>query len=222
MNLGELKVRVKRTFGDESAVQVTDQDITRWANDGQREIVMINTGLLEKIATTDAVEGQQDYAKPSDMLILHGLTYKSKSALSYYKLEGRSLQEFDQQVDGWDGTLYGPADPIMYCEFADTLKLFPIPDVNVTAAIKLYYARYPIDLSVDSDIIDLPVTYHSSVVDYCLQRAYELDEDLQSATLKSGQFIAAVNEQKNREKWNNQEFYPTITVMSDDLYDYLR
>lgn len=222
MNLGEVKVRVKRTFGDESAVQVTDQDITRWVNDGQREIVMINTGLLEKIATADAVKGQQDYSKPADMLILHGLTFKNKNGLSYYKLYGRSLQEFDQQYDGWDGTIFGPADPVIYCEFADTFKLFPIPDSDIAAGIKLYYARYPIDVAADSDILDLPVSYHSSVVDYCLQRAYELDEDLQSATLKSGQFVAAVNEQKNREKWNNQEYYPTITVMPDDFYTFLR
>ena len=38
----DVLLSVKRQFGDESGVQVTDSDIVRWVDDAQREISMNN------------------------------------------------------------------------------------------------------------------------------------------------------------------------------------
>jgi len=216
MNLGEAKTRLRRTFGDESSVQVTDADIVRWVNDGQREVVMQNPSLLEKITTANIVAAQDQYTYPTDMRQLRSLSYKSTSSPTYIKMQGMSLQEFDQYMDGWDGDLYGRSDPLVYCTFANLINVFPTPQSNATAGLKLYYFRQPVDLVNDSDIIDLPVGYHSAIVEYCLKMAYELDEDWTSVGNKAQEFNAAVSGQRNQEKDNSEDSYKRITVMRED------
>lgn len=217
MNVADVKTRVKRTFGDESAVQVSDDDIIRWINDGQREVIMQNPTLLEEIVTTDVVAGQQDYAFPTNLRQLRSLEYKNSVSTSYVHIEGMSLHDFDRQIDGWDGTLYGQADPVVYCTFKNTIKIFPIPSTDVTAGLKLYYFRNPVDVALDTDEIDLPIGYHSAIVEYCLKYAYEMDEDWTSVVNKAQEFNAAVSGQKFREKDHNQEQYPRITVLPEDM-----
>lgn len=216
MNVGEIKTRVRRTFGDESSVQVLDSDILTWINDGQREIVMHNNELLEKISTANIISGQQDYSFPSDLLQLRSLKFRQDSTVSYGKLDGRSMQEFDEIIDGWEGPSYGQANPRFYCTFNNVIKLFPIPVNSVTDGLKLYYYRIPTDRVNDIDIIDLPINYHGAIVEYCLKQAYELDEDWTSVGNKANEFNSSVEGQKSREKAHNTETYTRITVLADD------
>lgn len=216
MILSDVKTRVRRTFGDESSVQVTDADIVRWVNDGQREVVMMNNELLEKITTANTVQGQQDYTIPTDCYTIRSILYRSGASSSYFKLLGQSLQEFDEYIDGWDGTIYGQSDPAIYTAFANTIKLFPIPATSLTAGLKLYYYRYPVDVALDADAIDLPLPYHSAIVEYCLKQAYELDEDWTSVQNKASEFNTSVTGQKVSEKDAKAETYQLITVMRSD------
>lgn len=216
MNLGDVKIRVKRQFGDEAGVQITDADILRWVNDAQREIVMNNEDVLENVATADSVVSQIEYALPADLFVLRSVSYRRDATTSYTALTGMSLAQFDQFVDGWDGPTYGNGWPQVYHIFEGTLKVWPAPDGVVVGGFKIYYARKPTDLVSDSDEIDLPIPYHNAVVSYCLRQAYELDEDLTSAAYKDAQFQKNVETNRDREKWTHRDFYPTITVMSED------
>lgn len=221
MNLGDVKTRVKRQFGDESGVQVTDGDIVRWVNDAQRDIVNQNEGILEKITTADAVLGQQDYTEPTDLFVLHSITYKrSADERGYFRLQYLSLQDFNQYVDGWDGSFYANSRPQIYTRFGGTLKFFPIPDASFVGAIKLYYQRRPVDVANDGDTLDLPEQYHNAVVNYCLGQAYELDEDWDSSGNKFQQMTADVTSNREREKWVAQETYPIIGVRPEDQDDW--
>ncbi len=220
MNLGDVKVRVKRQFGDESAVQVTDDDIVRWANDAQRFACLDNDNLLEKISATDLVAGQQDYDQPVDLQNLKSIHIKNDPGeLSYIHMQGFDLQKFDAQIDGWDGSFYGPGMTFIYTVFADKVKVFPTPDTSVVAGLKFYYNRKPVNLVSDIDVIDLPEMYHSSVVDFCLQQAYEMDENLEASVNKQAQVSSQLRVAKGYSAWNNKEFYPEITVANpDDLW----
>lgn len=221
MNLGDLKTRVKRQFGDESGVQITDEDITRWANDGINYIVMNNEGLLEKIDTADIVADQQEYDLPTDLLTLKATHIKnSLDALSYVHIEAYDLQKFDAYVDGWDGTYYGPGIPIVYTVYAEKLKLFPIPNFDFVDGLKFYYNRKPdllLNENDDSDL-DLPITYHNGVVHYCLQQAYELDENMDSYNRKGADVQDVIRMNRYKQGQTSQETYPTITPLYDDAW----
>lgn len=221
MNLADVKIRVKRSFGDESAVQVTDTDILRWVNDGQQEVVKHNPELLEKKVVTNLVTGQQEYTFPADLLQLRSLSCKPNDTASFLHLTGKSMQEFDEYVDGWDGPSYSQASPLIYTTFSGTVLLFPIPDISITGGLKLYYYRKPTDLVNDVDVIDLPLSYHNAIVEYCLRMAYEMDEDWTSVGNKANEFLNEVGLLKTREKQHNQETYTSITVLADDQgYEY--
>jgi hypothetical protein len=219
MNLSDVIVRVQRQFGDESGVQITSDDVTRWANDAQRDIVLRNESVLQTTGTANSVANQQAYAFPQNLLVLRSIHYKREDGdLAFYKLKGMSYTEFDEYIDGWEGTAYGPSYPIVYTTYADQILLFPIPVSSGTNNIKIVYSREPTELTSDVDQIDLPLPYHNAVVDYCLAKAYQLDEDWNAAGVLSNEYNASVNLNRERENWNNHEVYPRITTNIEDFW----
>lgn len=216
MILSDVKIRVKRTFGDESAVQVTDDDITRWANDAQRYIVLNNDDILQKSAVLSSVVGQQDYALPTDLLNLISVHYRVQDALSYFHMTYHSFAQFDSAIDGWDGLVYGSGQPSIYTVFENVLKIFPVPAIDSVDGIKYYYNRKPTDLVSDSDSIDLPIEYHNAVVAYCMSQAYELDENYEASGAKYNQVDRDLATGRKRDKRAAQEKYQTITTLPED------
>lgn len=218
MLVSDVKTRVKRKFGDEANVQIDEADVVRWINDAQRDIVMKNETVLQTTSTTNAVAAQQDYTLPTDLLVLRSVHFKLTGNPSYYRLEGMSFGEFDEQINGWEGTLYGPGTPTVYTTYGGVIKVFPIPVSSGTNNFKLYYSRQPVDVVNDSDSIDLPLAYHNSVVDYCMAQAYEMDEDWNSANNSNATYDTRIKLNKEREQWGNHEFYPRINVQNEDLW----
>lgn len=219
MNLSDVMIRVKRQFGDEAGIQVTEDDITRWANDAQRDIVMRNESILQTTRTANSVASQQFYDFPDDLLVLRSIHYKRTDGdLAFYKLKGMSYTEFDEYIDGWEGTAYGPAWPICYTTYSNQIAMFPIPVNDGTDNIKIIYSREPTELVDSTDELDLPVPYHNSVVEYCLQKAYQLDEDWNAANILAAQYNTSVNLNKERENWGNHEVYPRISTQLDDYW----
>lgn len=218
MIVSDIYTYVKRQFGDESGVQLTDTDILRYINEGQRQIVMQNEGLLETISTANGVKDQEQYTLPTNLLILRTIMYKSPDDVSYYRLKGMSYQQFNEYVDGWDGTAYGSATPTIFTQFAGNLILFPPPDKNSTNGIKIYYNRQPVDVTLPSDTPDLPDLYHDALAKQCLKLAYEMDEDWDAAQIKSKELDADVAVLRGREEWRQEEYYPVITVRIEDSW----
>jgi hypothetical protein len=217
MNVTEIQTYLKRQFGDESGVQVTDTDIIRWINSAQKEIVLQNESLLEVTSVTSSVIGQQSYDLPVDLLKLRGIQYRSSTTTAYYRLKGYSLAEFNEKVDGWDNS-QEPGDPICYTIYGSDILVFPIPATAVASAFKIYYNRMPVTVAVGADIPELPVLYHETIVKFCLKQAYELDEDWDAVGNKAQEFDKDVNLLRGRDDWKVQEFYQTITVLNDDAW----
>lgn len=216
MNVSDIMTRVKRQFGDESGVQVTDDDIIRWINDGQQQIVTQNEGLLEKSAYANIVANQQDYSTPTDLLILRSVHLLDSASGSYFNIKFFPFAEFDQYVDGWDQTITDRGYSQIYTVYAGQLKLYPLPQTSQTNGLKIYYNRIPINVSISTDSPDLPILYHEPLVKYCLQQAYEMDEDFNSAQAKAAQLSNDISLLRGRDDWKKQDTYPTITVLAED------
>ena len=217
MIVSDIYNRVKRQFGDESGVQVTDTDILRWINDGQRQIVMANEGLLETTATSSSVVNDGDYSLPADLLILRSVSYKAPGNAFYSQLKGMSFTAFNKYVDSWDGDTLTVGVPEVYTSYAGNIILYPIPSQAVTNGIKIYYQRKPTDLTLSSETPDLPVLYHETLVKYCLQQAYEMDEDWEASVAKGTEFSTDLSLLRGREDWKVQETYPVISILPEDL-----
>lgn len=208
LSVNQILTRVTRQFGDQAGVQIDQTDIIRWINDAQREIVLQNQ-LLQAIATANLIPNQAAYTLPTDMLTMRSIKCDGR------KLQPLSLSDAETAIPDFDNTLTYPIDlPQQFWIWANQLVLYPSPSSSAIQ-LKIYYTRQPVDVSQVSDTPELPPQYHNRIVEYCLQQAYELDENWQAADLKATQFSQGVNQLKENVDWVERDFYPMIT--STDL-----
>ena len=75
---------VKRQFGDEAAIQISDEDIIRWVNAGQLEIFRRSEPIKSSMVA-DTIANQGVYSFPGDVLkvqtlLVNGLPVKQLSS----------------------------------------------------------------------------------------------------------------------------------------------
>lgn len=215
MNLGAIKQRVYRKFGDEAQVQINDTDIKNWVNDGVRHIVTKNENLLQQIATVDVVVNVGEYVLPGDLYLLRSVTFKYYEY--YAHLRNMDMTKFDEYIDGWDGA-QNISKPNVYNVYAGKIRFYPIPDKSITAGIKIYYARLPIDVVSDIDLPDVPAEYYNTIVNYVMQQAYELDEDWDASEKKGAQVQTDIQVNRSRQESEAIETYPTISTLREDMW----
>lgn len=209
MLVSEIATRVKRQFGDESGVQITDDDVIRWTNDAMREIASSND-LLQTRATTALVVGQAEYTLPPDILLLRSVHMAGKKLTP---LSTREAEEYTIDT-GAKGS------PSTFWIWANKIKLYPAPDVADPDDLQIYYTRTPALVTVVGNTPELPVEYHSRIVEYCLAQAYELDENWEAAQQKGNQFTVGLQTLKGKEEWQTVDYYPSITSLPEDYgYD---
>jgi hypothetical protein len=224
MTPNDIKDRVKRLFGDESGAQVTDNDILMWINDAQREAAMQLEGMLRTTSTVNSVANSGSYVMPTGALTLLDISYKGASDGSYHKLRYLSPNEMDEYVDGWDGTEFGAADPQVYSRgqesnaFGSSFIVHPRPATSITAAFKVEYIRYPNPVASYAGTIDLPEYLHLYVLEYCLMKAYEMDEDWEAADKKASYIQSTLDFNNGKEAWFGQQSYPVVGTTSEDYY----
>lgn len=217
MNLGDIKTRVKRQFGDDAAIQIQDADIVRWVNDAQREIANQNDDLLMITATADVISGQSAYTLPSNIRLLRKIEYNG------LHLKPLSLQDFSEYIDGYSNPKnYSQGNPLVYNIWAGQFTVFPTPSASaaLVSGFTLYYLRNPVDVVNDTDNLEFPNGYHNHIFEYCLRMAYELDENWQAAQQLDKRFQQGVNGLKERDNWPVREVYPTISVRAEDQVFY--
>jgi hypothetical protein len=215
----DIVTRVQRAFGDESAVQVTNDDIFRWINDACREVVMQHENLLQATGLIDCVAGQSEYNQPVDCFTVNSILFRQSDDVngSYYSLRYLGPAQLTQMADGWQGNAYGTGVPQIFTRSSGgKFAIFPTPDVSRVGAIKVIYARYALDVTSLASNIDLPAYYHSYVDNFCMMKAYEMDEDWESADRKAQLIQSTINFNNGREMWFGRETYPTISVNYED------
>jgi hypothetical protein len=217
MIVQDIVTRVRRTFGDEAAVQVTDADIIRWINDSQVEIIKHNDSALQQTAYVNLVLGQQEYTMPADLIILRSLRYKFSDMLSYSALRFKNMQQFDDSVDGWDGGLFSQGNPEFFTMYADKAILFPIPSQSVASGLKVLYNQKPTDVVGLSDALALPLIYHNTILKYCMWQASLLDENNDAAMMFQNDFRGDMDMLEKTETSDPVATYHTITVLEFDL-----
>lgn len=216
MIVSEIITRVRRVFGDEAAVQIEDDDIIRWINDAQIEIVMKNDSALQKTDFVNLVAGQGTYVLPADLLLLRSLRYKYSDMASFSALRYQNMQQFDESIDGWDGSFYNQSHPILFTMFEGKATLFPVPDQSSTGGLKVLYSQRPTPVVASVDSLALPLIYHNTVFMYCMWQASLLDEDHEPAMMYRSNFQSNVTDLINKENQDPVQKYQTITVMEYD------
>lgn len=215
MIVSDIVTRVQRQFGDESGVQVTETDVIRWINDSQQEAVLQHTFLLYQTATSPTVAGQQQYATPSDCIDIKTVRYKEASSLSFLPLKYYNTKEMDEYIFNWQGTDF-TGEPEIWTKGNNnqTIALFPVPDAVGT--LQFEYGRYPTPVITAADALDLPPYYHQYITEFCLMKAFEMDEEWEAMDRKAAYVQSTLDANFARDEQFGKDVYPSVVPSSGD------
>lgn len=206
---------VKRTFGDEADIQIDNSDIIRWINRAQEEIAMRNPEIGAAVAVTDLIANQADYPILSSiptLLTIQSLHFKNRP------IKHMQFQEAEQFLMNGDNTFASVGLPQFWYERAGVVTIYPEPKETIVNGLKFYYNRRPDDITSDAQPLGVSDNYYNSVVAFCMEQAYLLNEDAQMAGAVGQKFEQGVSLMKERTQ-TQSDFYPVIGMMNDEYYD---
>lgn len=208
--VNDVAASIKRTFGDESGVQVIDSDIIRWVNAAQIEIVNANK-ILKGSATTPSVVDQEGYQLGATLKILtiNSIHYEG------VKLGYKTFHDAEAYITSEDPTKVQRGTPEFWYEWAGEIFLYPIPSES-GKSIKVYFLTTPDKVGAIGDPLSVPDNYYNRVVEFVMANAYEMDENLGAHQAKYAQFQDGMLNMSLQEEVVQVDTYSTITVMPED------
>ena len=162
--LGDVVKYVERQFGDESGVQITEDDIIRWTNQGLMEITSKNK-VLRASASTVSVGGTSTYSKPDDCLQMTAVSYDGRLLKGIGFDEFQNIYTVDVQDEVCHWSMYG-----------DSIILGATPS-DSDKTILIYYIPEPQHVADLSTVLPIPDRYFNVLCEFVMSKAYELDED---------------------------------------------
>jgi len=198
---------VKRAFGDESGVQLTDDDIVRWINDAQHEIAEA-AGVIPAVATMSVTAGTPTYSLTSVTPLINSV---ASISLDGRRVGNINVAQAEESISLRDpnGTIND--HPMFWYSWAGTITFWPNPVQNHTMSIR-YFAK-PTDVTTTgTDLLTVPDYCFTDVVNYVLMRAYEMDENPQMMAAKQSEFANSIAERGQSEMLSQSMTYETGTV----------
>jgi hypothetical protein len=204
---------VKRQFGDPDGRQITDDDILRWINAAQQEIVSQNP-ILKETLQTGLVAGQSIYTYPAERVQYIEALHYNDLPLEPYTFQEAQNYILQRKVDIVN---VDHLRPVIWYERNGEVTIYPTPSTTEANCLKMYYVRRPEDLPTLPSPLGLPDRYFQRVIDLVLTRAYQLDENWEAAGFKQQEFAMGMEMLANQENTTNVNTYPSITVRVEDL-----
>ena len=201
---------VTRQFGDESGVQITQDDIFRWINAGQDEILR-RQKPIKATATADLVGGQTTYTFPDNILEVQALHVDG------VKLNYRSFQEAEEYILNEKSADILAGEPRIWYEWGGNFILWPKPTKSLTGGITIYYIPAVSKVDALTDTLSIPDSFYNRLIEYVMSQAYELDENWEGASNKTNQFEKNMQDYDRRDSVQ-YDTYPTITVLEEDSW----
>jgi hypothetical protein len=167
--------RVRVITGDKTSSQFTDTDIAQWASDGQLDIVN-ETEHPQVDLTLNTVAGTYSIPVAGGYLTMREVIYSGQSLL-------RVTREWLAKSNPyWRVSANQPQAPSQYYWLDENnVNLYPTPDVSGVPVV-LHYTAYPPALVNGTDVLVIPDEQLSTLLQFCLQKAKEWEEDWMAAT----------------------------------------
>jgi hypothetical protein len=176
--------RVVETLQDNTSVRWPVNELVRYMNDGQREIVLYRPDAMVTNAAVELVAGSKQ-ALPANGTKLIEVVRNTAGGKRSVRLVNREI--LDSQSPGWHNItgateilhfMYDPRDPKVF-------YVYP-PAAASGASLDVVYAAMPTDITEPADgalytavsgNISVPDIYGNVIQDYVLYRAYSKDSE---------------------------------------------
>ena len=177
--------RVVDILQDTTSVRWPVEELVRYLNDGQREVVLYRPDATIKSTTLTCVAGAKQ-SIPADGSKLIDIIRNSASGSNLSSVRICPREILDTQIPNWysiTGSIsavhftYDPRDPKVFYVYPPALE---------TTQLEMTYSAYPTDVaepaagsSYDDVVgnIDVPDIYGNVIIDYVLYRAYSKDSE---------------------------------------------
>lgn len=203
---------VKRLFGDESGVQLVDNDIITWTNEAQQAIAD-STKVLKAKATTSMVDGTNTYSLTAitpKILQIESLLVNGR------RIGNMSVAQAEETISQSDPLAEETGFPAFWYEWAGEITFWPKPNLDATILIR--YTANPDVVSALGDLLSLPDEFLSDVINFVLRRAYEMDENESMMNYKRQEFENSMLDLTDEERQAQNMTYETLTVYENRWY----
>ena len=193
--------RAVETLQDTTSVRWPVNELVRYLNDAQREVVLYRPDSMVTNSTITCSAGSRQ-ALPTNGSKLIEVIRNAAAGSTKKSVRMINREILDAQTPGWHniaGTvdilhfMYDPRDPRVF---------YVYPPATASAQLDIVYAAYPTDITEPSDgalytavsgNISLPDIYGNAVLDYILYRAYTKDSEYAGNAQRAQAHYAAFN-----------------------------
>lgn len=177
--------RCVETLQDGTSVRWPVNELVRYLNDGQREVVLYRPDAMVTNGTITCVAGtKQSIPGTGSKLIEVIRNAYASGTKKAVRLINREI--LDAQTPGWHA-LTGVNDVLHYMyDPRDPKTFYVYPPATTNAQLDIVYSAYPTDISEPADgslytavsgNISLPDIYGNVLIDYIMYRAYTKDSE---------------------------------------------
>lgn len=214
-----IAARVKRQFGDESGVQVTNDDIIMWLNDAMTEAATQNNSINLKRVITPATKGVfiVDLQNTVNLTAVHSISYRPSATSPYMPMSFLSPVVFEELFPDWEsGTAEGC--PLFYtADDNKKFRVYPAPAVTDASGFSIFYNSYFAEYTDLEVVMAISPRYFQYLLEYCLMKAYEMDENWEAADRKASFIQSTLNSLGSDDGNLNQVKYPVISSLPEDM-----
>jgi hypothetical protein len=200
--------RVRAIFGDSAGVVLKDEHIVAWINDAQLDIAR----ETEYKVLTDSTNDASDFiggVEIENMLLLRRVAYGSKPLALVDK----------ESIDRMGVYSASGTTPQAYYMDGESIFLFPEPSATDTTTVNISYVGAPTDLATSSSDLDIPIRFHTDLVNFCIARAHERNENWAAARTYDERFRANVAQRKFETQSQDDTFHTVgPDIMDNDPY----
>lgn len=202
----DVAANVRRSFGDESGVQLEDGDLGRWINQGQYEIARQNKILKAKGSTT-TMPGQATYALDlgRPIMQIESVRYGDKRLIpTEFTTVDANFEEYPANAEG---------DPTIWYRWGEEIVLWPAPKKAVYLSI--YFTAAPEQLTeyLGTNKLEISDDYFLPLVDFCMSKAHEMDDNPQSQELSVKMYADRMTSMSDEGRGGQTLTFQTITIV---------
>ncbi len=177
--------RAVETLQDTTSIRWPVNELVRYLNDGQREVVLYRPDSMVTNATVNCVAGSRQTLPPDGAKLVEVI--RNAAAGTGKKAVRMTNREIlDAQIPGWHNLagvnevlhfMYDPRDPKTF---------YVYPPATTSAQLDIMYSAYPTDIAEPADgslytavsgNVSLPDIYGNALLDFILYRSYSKDSE---------------------------------------------
>lgn len=176
----------------------SDPLLLRRLNEAERYFCRETYMLLDDTQTIQTVLNTKTYAMPEGVLFVFSVTDP---------VSGRDLVNYTRRFLP-NGLNTATGDPQIFTmdEASNTIRLFPVPDINSIKLLQLRVARRPLHHFDENDSPEIPKQYHIDLAEFVAGQCFS-DSDVDSQDLASAD--------RHMKKW-----YERVAFAKHEAYRY--